>query len=393
MDSARRLRVLMLNYEYPPLGGGGGVVTRDLAESMAGKADVTVLTSHRKGLERDARLNGVRVVRTPVLLRKENATASLPSMLSYFPSSLKTGRRLLEAEPFDLVHSFFAVPSAPSGVLLARRAGLPHVLSIMGGDIYDPTKRLSPHKTPLLKQTVRWAMRRSVRVVAESKDIAARAEEYYGVEGVERIPHGYQPFEFRACKRTELGLGLEDEHCVLVAVGRLVARKGLEQLVEIVAGIPDPGVRLLIVGDGPMRGPLQAQARELGAEGRILFPGFVAEELKWQILSNSDAFVYTTLHEGFGIVYLEAMATGLPVVTYDCGGQTDFLTDEIAFLVPVGNKEKFRESLLRLIREPELREKMSRTALGKAKEFEVDSIADAYLDLYRECLDRYRRAS
>ncbi|MDH3593006.1 MAG: hypothetical protein OER88_14060, partial [Planctomycetota bacterium] len=91
-SSDRPLRLLFLNYEYPPLGGGGGVVTCEVAEALAGRAEVTVITSQWDDLAEDAIENGVRMVRVPVKRRKERAAASLISLLSFVPASLRAGR-------------------------------------------------------------------------------------------------------------------------------------------------------------------------------------------------------------------------------------------------------------------------------------------------------------
>ncbi len=309
-------------------------------------------------------------------------------MLSFFPSSLRTGRRLLREKPFDLVHSAFAVPTGPSGLLLARRAGVPHVLSIFGGDIYDPSKKLSPHRTPLLRQVVRWVIHGSDRVVVESRDLAQRAREIYRAERIDRIPLAVKPLPFERVPRAALGLGLEPDHIVFVTVGRVIRRKGLDQLIEVVAKLRNPQVRLLIVGEGPQQQELERRAREAGIADRVRFTGFVSEQRKWQLLAASDLYVSTTLHEGFGIAFLEAMTTGLPVICYDCGGQTDFLSKEFSYLVPLGDKDLFRERLAGLCKETKLRARMGEAARREATNYSVDRLSARYLQIYRECLSR-----
>lgn len=385
-------RVLIVSYEYPPLGGGGGVIFRDLAEELARRIEVTVLTSGAAGLPRREEQGGLRIVRTPVLLRNARATASLPSMLSFFPSSLWTGRRLLGESAFDLVHTSFAIPSGPSGLLLARRFGLPHLLSVHGGDLYDPSKRLSPHRTPLLKQTVRRVVQGSDRVVAQSTDTRRRTREIYGEREVDLVPLAVRPVPFAPASREALGLAPEAR--VLVTVGRLVARKGLGALIERVARLPEPSVQLVVVGDGPERETLEARARATGAAERVRFTGYVSDERKWQLLAASDLYVSTSLHEGFGIVFLEALECGLPVLCYDRGGQTDFLTPEVAELVPVDDLDAFEKRLLELLRDDARRRRMGEAGRRVAREFHVDRFADRYQALYAECAEaRARRAA
>jgi glycosyltransferase involved in cell wall biosynthesis len=377
-------RVIIVTYEYPPLGGGGGVIFRDLAEELAKRIDVTVLTSGRKGLPAEVRDGRLRIVRTPVLMRNANAAASMPSMLSYFPSSWWTGRRLMSEHRYDLVHTSFAIPSGPSGILLARKFGLPHILSVHGGDIYDPSKKLSPHRTPGLKQTVRWVLQNSDRVVAQSSDTVERTEGIYGVRDVDCIPLAVRKPEFEPRSREALGIPRSAK--VLVTVGRLVERKGLDQLLRVVAAIKDEEVLLLILGEGPMQAELESQARSLGLADRVRFMGFVSEDEKWQLLNISDLYVSTTLHEGFGIVFLEGMEVGLPVLCYDKGGQTDFVTDEVGGLVKVGDEGAFLKMLVEHLQSSELRARKSRAARDLVREYYIDRYADRYMEVYEQCL-------
>ncbi len=377
-------RVLIVSYEYPPLGGGGGVIFEAFAEELAKHIDVTVLTSGRAGLAEAEKRGRLEIVRVPVWMRTADATASLVSMLSFFPLSLRRGAELLRSHRFDLVHSSFAVPSGPSGLRLARRAGIPHVLSVHGGDIYDPSKRLSPHRTPFLRQTVRWVVRGSDRVVAQSTDTARRTREIYVDRPIDRIPLAFRATQCAPASRASLGLGASDR--VLVTVGRLVARKGLDQLLRVLARLEDPTLRLIVVGEGPERPALEQTCSALGIAERVRFTGYVSETQKWQILSTAELYVSTTLHEGFGIVFLEALSQGLPVICYDEGGQIDFIDDSVGELVPVNDEGAFSEAVRRHLGTAGLIQKKSLAARSRAAEFSIERFTQRYRDIYAECL-------
>ncbi len=379
-------RVMIVTYEYPPLGGGGGVIFRDLAEELARSIEVTVLTTGRAGLPPREVAGNLEIVRVPVLMRDADATASLPSMLSFFPSSLWTGARLLRERRFDVVHTSFAVPSGPSGLLLARRFGLPHVLSLHGGDVYDPSKALSPHRTPVLKQTVRRVIHSSDRVVAQSSDTRQRALTIYGERDIDCIPLAVRRPAFSPVPRSELGLDLGPDDFALVTVGRLVARKGLDQLLEVLAELGDPRFKLVVVGEGPEGDALRTKAKECGVADAVRFTGFVSDERKWQILSASDLYVSTSLHEGFGIVFLEAMDVGLPVVCYDRGGQVDFVSDRVGRLLPLGEAKRFRDEILILAGKPALRAELADAARKLAADYSIGRFAERYQQIYAECL-------
>jgi glycosyltransferase involved in cell wall biosynthesis len=376
----------MLNYEYPPLGGGGGVVHQHIAEELASRHDVTVLTSRAGTLPPFEVVGGVKVHRVDVLGRDSQATASLISMLSYFPASLSAGQKLINRIKPDLINCHFAIPTGPSAVLLARRNRIPHLLSIHGGDIYDPSKRLSPHRTPGLHQTVRWVLRRSDRVVAPSENTAVNARRIYGYEKeISIIPHGLKEPVLPSFSRQELGLS--DDQIVLVTVGRLIARKANHQLIEALAKLNNPKLVLVLLGEGPARTELQELANRLRVENRVMMPGFVSEERKYQYLQSADVFVSTTSHEGFGLMYVEGMFCRLPIITYNHGGQADFLEDgKTGFLVPLNDQDGFRQRLEWLAQNPELRETMGAYNLALSSRFTVDRCASQYETIFGEMI-------
>lgn len=130
--------ILICNYEYPPLGGGGGVVTAQLVDQLAKRHNVTVLTSQAFDLPKESIEGGARIVRVPVLGRTKKAAGSLPSLLSYVPMAIRRGRALIRENRFDVINTHFAVPTGPAGDALARYGDIPNILSVHGGDLYDP---------------------------------------------------------------------------------------------------------------------------------------------------------------------------------------------------------------------------------------------------------------
>lgn len=381
------MRILTLNYEYPPLGGGGGVAHSLIAEELARAHHVTVVTSHREGLPRRERRGGVEIHRVPVVARRSDHVASLPSMLAFPPSALwHVGRRLGSAS-WDVVHGHFAVPTGPASVPVARLLDLPHVLSVYGGDVYDPSKRLSPHRWWPTRRVVEAVLDGADAVVAESTDTRDNVFRHYAYEGeVDIIPLGVRKPEIPGASREELGL--PRDALVLVTVGRLIERKGLDELIRVVAGLKELDAHLVVVGDGPLRAPLRRLSERLGVGGRVHFRGFVPEEEKWQVLECSDLYVSTTVHEGFGLVYLEAMLAGLPVITYSRGGQTDFLEDGVTgALVDVGDASALADAVRSAASEQAERRRIGRRNRERARAYTARECARAYERLFRRLVD------
>ena len=185
------MKILFCNYEYPPLGGGGGVINALLAEELATRHEVTVLTSQGMGLPAESVVNDVRVVRAPVFFRTQLAAANVPSMLAYLPMGTAAGKRLIKANRYDVINTHFVLPTGPVGDALARFGELPHVLSVHGGDLYDPSKWMSPHRHFTLRMWVKRLLRRADRLVGQSRNTIDNVHTYYDPSlSVERIPLG-----------------------------------------------------------------------------------------------------------------------------------------------------------------------------------------------------------
>lgn len=378
------MRILAFNYEYPPLGGGGGVVFKDLYDELSKRHQVTIVTTHFGDLPRHEVRGTQSIHRVSVWRRTHLSTATMLSMLTYPLTSWRRGRSLLSKGPFDVVTSHFVVPTALSAQVLASSFKVPHVLNVLGGDLYDPSKKQSPHRVPVVRSVVRSCLKRADRVVAGSTDTAENAQRLYRADrSIDVIPLGIVAPELAEASRASLGVGAD--RFVMATVGRLVARKGLEDLIRVVHELQDPRDLVLVIGEGPAREPLEALVRELGVENKVMFRGRVSEKDKWGLLGISDLYVSTTLHEGFGLVFLEAMHSGLPVVCYDRGGQTDFLEDgKTGLLVPHGKTDAFVDAVRRIKADRALAKACAAFNRERVKAFYIDGYAMRHEELFEE---------
>lgn len=379
------MRILLVNYEYPPLGGGGGIAMMEIATELARRHEVHVLTSRtsaQEDVEKHPTL-ALTIHRVLVFGRSDRATASFLSMAAFLPTGIRRGKRLLADKPFDVVNTWFAIPSGIVGGAIARHGRVPHVLTIIGGDIYDPSKWYSPHRFFPAGMAAKWALRHAEAHVAISTDIARRAHEHFGApDDIEIIPLGIAEPQFQQVPREALGMSPGRKY--IVAVGRLVRRKDYPTLLEALRILDREDTSLLILGDGPERERIEELARQLGISHRVELRGFVSEEEKYQILANSDVFALASLHEGFGVVYLEAMYCGLPIVAADEGGQVDLLQDgATGKLVPIGDAKAIGDGLSELLADETLAERISDHNRKRIQKFSVSHLADRYEQAFR----------
>ena len=381
------MKLLFCNYEYPPLGGGGGVVMAALARQLAQRHEVTVLTSRAAGLPAESIEGSVRVVRVPVFFRNELAVANFPSMFAYLPMGFARGARLGRATAFDVINTHFVVPTGPLGAALARWHRVPNVLSVHGGDLFDPSKRSSPHLHAPLRAAVRSMLRRADALIGQSRDTLQHVSDLYGVRrDVDLIPLGIERPRMPA-HASRASFGVPEDAFVLATIGRLVARKATIRLIDTLADAALPNAHLLIVGDGPDRDAIAHRAAARGVAARVHLLGQVSDEQKHAVLAVSDAFVTTSQHEGFGLVFLEAMAFGLPVICYDRGGQTDFLsTEETGYVVPLNDEAAFTQAIVALHEDRELRERCARHNRALVESYFIDTCARRYEEVFEEVI-------
>ncbi|HXK61035.1 MAG TPA: glycosyltransferase family 4 protein [Acidobacteriota bacterium] len=379
------MRILLFCYEYPPIGGGGGVGAQQYAEAWVRAGhEVTVVTSRAPGLAARELVGGVDVVRVFAGSRKDRATASFLSMALYnFTGALHLAANWRKLRRFELINTHFAIPSGPLGWLAAKAFRLPHVLTIIGGDIYDPSKRSSPHRFAALRVVNSWIMNSADRVIAISSDTRKRAEEHYRVRNkIEVINYGFTPLP--PAEEIRLPEPLDPRCFYLIGVGRLVSRKGFDVAIRALRHLPDR-IHLLLVGDGPLEKDLRLIAQREDVSDRVHFLGFLPRAEIQCLLRMSQCFVLSSWHEGLGIVVQEAMDAGLPVVATNNGGQVDLIRHgHNGFLVEPGDHLGLAEAVRTLYDEPALCEQMGQNNREEVRRLYMDENHALYLNVFNE---------
>jgi glycosyltransferase involved in cell wall biosynthesis len=302
--------------------------------------------------------------------------------------------RLARKSKFDLVHVHWVLPNGPIGAIGARLLHLPLIITLHGSDIF------MAKRNPIFRLVARFAFSSASATTACSPELEEHALQIGGKSlDTFLIPWGADPQIFAPRDATELRieLGIEPEEVVVMAMGRLVYKKGLEYLIRAVHQIPTTiPWRLVIVGDGDLRGDLERLAQELGIDSRVLFVGQIPWHEAPHYLNVCDIFVMPSIHDHFGnldglpTVILEAMATGKPVIGTNIAGIPLVIRDGVnGFLVPEKSSKHLSSALEQLLTSSDLRAKQGAAGRCMVKQqLNWKQIAQNFQSIFQETIER-----
>ncbi|HEY2599256.1 MAG TPA: glycosyltransferase family 4 protein [Candidatus Dormibacteraeota bacterium] len=312
--------------------------------------------------------------------------------LFYVAGGMWAGRRLARRRSFDIVHVHWPVPHALLG-WIARRASRGPARLVSSW--YGVEVRLVQSSLPWLRGFVRWALRTSDVVVAISSFTANELGRFAEVP-VRVIPYTIGFPEAQASR----SFGGDGSFRILF-VGRLVQRKGVTHLIEAIRRLPtDLHAHLVVIGDGPERENLAEQVRTNGLEGGVDIRGRVPESALLEAYAASSVFVLPAIvdergeTEGLGVVLLEAMSYGIPVVGSDIGGITDIVENEQSgLLVAPADAEQLARALERLARDPALAARLGAAGMRRLQaEFGWPEIMRKWAECYGAAAAKTTRA-
>ncbi len=363
------MRILVLNYEFPPIGGGGGRFTADLCRHLARFGhDLRVQTSWFPGLPPHEVHEGYEIYRTWAG-RRQAHTCAVPEMALYLATNFMPALQHAASWRPQAVNVHFAVPTGVLAWMIRRTVGTPYVLSAQLGDVPGGVPVQTDHLFRWVKPFTVPIWRDAAAVTVPSAEVAHLVQRAYGLtarvipNGVELETLNPQPPEVH-------------EPIRLVFVGRFSPQKNLPFLLEVLAKLRDLDWRLDLVGDGPLRGELEELARggDLGA--RIHFHGWVNPEEATAIMRHSDLVVMPSLSEGLPLVGLQALGLGLALATSDHKSFHEIVDDgQNGFTCPVHDPDIFARRLREVLASPQMLLAMKRASLEMAPRFEAGKVA------------------
>lgn len=319
------MRLLVLNYEYPPLGGGASPVTAAICRELAARGHtVDVVTMAFGGLPREETHGPLRIVRIPCL-RAHAHLCRAHELATWIVSALFVATRMAASRRYDLVHAHFFLPSSVVAWWLKRRFGLPYVVTAHGSDVpgYNPDRFRWMHR--MLGPVWRRLVRGADLVISPSRSLSRLIEKALGAPfPLAIVPNGIE--------RDWIEPG-SDRPARILVVCRLFERKGVQYLLRALSRGPLTH-DIHIVGDGPHRAALERLAA--GAPDRITFHGWLepGSARLLDLYRTSSIFVFPSVAENFPISLLEAMIAGLAIVASDLEACREVLGDAAEYFPP-----------------------------------------------------------
>jgi len=367
---------MIINSEYPPVGGGAANASANLARELSHMGqDVAVLTCRYDDLPEEESLDGIIIHRTWSVRRSKSRSGPF-EQFSFLMGAATEGLNFIRSWGPDLILCFFGIPSGPVGLLAKIFFGTSYLVSLRGSDVpgFRPYDFSTYHTiiAPLLR--VVW--RRADHVIANSEGLKELANEFAPNIPISVIPNGVDIERFQSYERDWSAPNL-------LFVGRIVYQKGLDLLLKALGGLQHIPWKLTLVGDGPFIEDLKSQAKREGILDRVKFSGWVEKDQLVHYYQEANIFVLPSRHEGMSNALLEAMAMGLPIVASDIAGNEELIIQgDQGYLFSSNNIKELRRVLKKIIIDEDLRSNLGTQSRNKIEnKYTWQNSANSYLDL------------
>ena len=374
------MKICYISPTYLPLTGGTEIAIYEIGKRLVKKGyDVTIITQDAGFFKPHEFVDGLKIHRVH---RKTGKIGFIVMPLKV----LKKIRELDKIKNFDILHQFHLLPLGCASLLAKKILKIPLITSLMGGEIYDPFNPLQK----IFKPHHAWVMNNSDVVTSPCNDYAGYAKKVGLKRDAIIIPHGVGLDDFNPDKYSNeirKNFGISNDEIMVLSLQRFRKTKRVEYLINAIPGVikKNQNVKFVIVGDGPEEGRLEKLVKRLNIEDKVIFTGFVPHGGKLSaIVASCDIFAFHSTYESFGIVLVEAMASGKPVISTDVGAIPEIVDNgKTGIIIPPRDSKAFADAILKLVGNKNLRIKMGIEGRKKAEEeYDWDRIVERYEGIY-----------
>ncbi|MFW6148308.1 MAG: glycosyltransferase [Atribacterota bacterium] len=326
-------------------------------------------------------------------------SVNLTSKVKYpiaIPLSLRATKVINEFNP-DVIHVHHPFVLSLPAIMYGAKLKIPKVLTI-----HTQYERYGYYVSPIPQVIINEAVKRIIFNLATKVDVITTPSQsmkklisHYGIKKeIVVIPNAinlevFQERNEEQCKKLVEQAGLKDNDIVLLYVGRISFEKNVDKIIKALAIMKKrniTNVKLLLVGEGTALKQIKEMVYSVGISDMVKFIGAVNNEIIKYFYQISDIFTFTSTSETFGMVIIEALASGLPVLAIKAPGVVDIVTDGVDGLLVEDEISQFAERLEILVKNRNLRKKLSEGARNTAQRYNVDTISDQMLNLYQRLI-------
>jgi glycosyltransferase involved in cell wall biosynthesis len=384
------LRIFMLSWEYPPrIIGGLARHVEGLSKSLASMGhEVHVVTLDFPGAAYEEEKGSLYIHRVVVDLPAPTFHTWVLLFNHFFEKRLGQLARKFGLPDVVHVHDWLTVSGGVAAKHLLRA---PLVMTFHSTEASRSSNSPSP-ESAMVEGLEWWGSFESARIIAVSGWMKSEVVSMFKVpeDKVAEIPNAVDPQKFEGpvdIQAIRSKWNVKEGERLITAVGRLTSQKGFDDLIKAYPMVRRaiPSSRLLIVGDGYMRGELESLAEQENVRGSVTFAGFVSESDLVGALRASDAVVVPSRFEPFGIIALEAMAAGVPIVVSRVGGLAEIVEDRVDGMeVEPNNPPSIAEAITEVLSDGMLASRLARRGKEKAKAYSWNNAAMKTLQIYQE---------
>lgn len=373
------MRILLLNYEYPPIGGGASTATYNLLKEFSKQNDIEVdLVTSSVGEHREEQhSDNIRIYFLDIGKNGNIHNQSNKDLLIYSKKALKFGKNLKKEKKYDLVHAFFGIPCG----YIAMRLQLPFIVSLRGSDVPFYSEKYKLLDALVFQRLSRKIWKRAEAIAANSEGLRQLALKTNPNQKIGVIYNGVDTEMFKPANE-------DPQQFTVISTSRFEQRKGLQYLIEGFAKFYKEYKegKLILVGEGDQQLELENLVRSLEIKDVVEFAGALDRKEMPEWYRKADVFVLPSLNEGMSNSLLEALASGLAIIATDTGGTKELVDETNGIIVEKKNSDNVAKALGELFSNKSELARMKSLSRQKAQKKSWRENKEGYIKIYNEAL-------
>lgn len=369
------MKITMITPYYLPYLAGAELYVYEVSKYLIKNGHkVNIVTKHFGNLKKFEVMGGINVYRVKSI--------DLPQIRSLIAFPFMFLKALKLAKKSDLIHAHIAYPSGIIAMLIKSLTKKPYIITSQGDELMDyPEKKL----LKFLKSPIKRSLKKANHIHCISKALFNNIKDFFDInpKNITIIPNGVDLNLFNSAKKVDLKKKFKSKN-ILINVSRLTKKNNVESVIKAMTKL-DKNTRLIIVGDGPERKNLEQLAKKLNVQ--VIFTGNIDHKKIPSLIKGADIFIRTPRTEGLGNVFLESMASNVPIIASPIGGILDIIkNNENGLLVNQNNVEEIASAIKKLLKDNNLREKLIKNGSKFVKDYDWNTIGEKTFKIYKNLI-------